>query len=207
MSYSTETNKSPVAEKTGEGFESRSAAEQTEIEQVESESAEIKSLVSNTLVCKNHSNTETLLRCNRCNEPICTKCAVQTAVGYRCQECIRGVQDKYFNAERWDNPIAFVVGFLVTIISAPIVGTLIGGFGFFGFMLAFVLGSGAGASLAQIIRRAVGRRRGRYLRHYALGGIAVGFVVALLFVSGAVLRLPALLFTGLAVTTAYQMLR
>ncbi len=187
---------------------------EAEIKQVGDKAAEIKQAeieptADGTLYCANHPNTETLLRCNRCNKPICLKCAVQTDVGYRCQECIRGVQDKYFNAETRDNPIAFIVGFLITVISAPIVGLLLGSFGFLGFILAFVAGSGAGATLAQIIRKAVGKRRGRYLRHYALGGIVVGFVVAFFIpaIGMTVLRLPALLFIVLAVTTAYQMLR
>ncbi|MEN6392186.1 MAG: B-box zinc finger protein, partial [Anaerolineaceae bacterium] len=29
-----------------------------------------------TLYCTNHPQTETSLRCNRCDKPICTKCAV-----------------------------------------------------------------------------------------------------------------------------------
>lgn len=125
--------------------------------------------------CANHPDTETLLRCNKCNKPICLRCSVQTAVGYRCKECIRGVQDNYFNIEDKDYPIAFVVSMLVTAIAAPIVAIFIGRLGiFFGFILAFLLGSGAGSILAQIIRSAIGKRRGRYLNTVALAGIIVG---------------------------------
>lgn len=176
---------------------------------------------SDALYCANHPDTETYLRCNRCNKPICLKCAVQTAVGYRCKECIRGVQDKYFNAETRDYPIAFGVSMIVTAIAAPLAGFLIGRFGFFGLLIAFFLGSSAGGILAQIIRRAVGKRRGRYLRHWALAGVIMGLLVSgpilglvlvgwplgLVVGFGMLLNLPMLLFTILAAATTYQLLR
>ncbi len=164
------------------------------------------------LYCANHPNTETLLRCNKCGKPICMKCAVLTDVGYRCKECIRAQQSVYFNATTWDNPIAFGVGFLVAGLGAPIVGLLLGGLGLFGLLIAFFLGSGAGTALAQIIRRAVGRRRGRYLPWFAMAGIVLGVLVgnALFFLFTGflpLLTLPMLLFLGLALATTYPQLR
>jgi len=165
-----------------------------------------------TLYCANHPQTETLLRCNKCEKPICMKCAVLTDVGYRCKECIRGQQEVYFNAESMDNPIAFGVGFGVAAIAAPIVGLLISGFGFFGLIIAFIAGSSAGSILAQVIRRAVGRRRGRYLRYFAMAGVVLGVIfgnIAGLFfgLPFTLLTLSMLLFTGLALATAWQFLK
>ena len=37
--------------------------------------------------CARHPDTETFLRCGRCDTPICAKCAVQTPVGARCRAC------------------------------------------------------------------------------------------------------------------------
>ena len=51
-----------------------------------------------TRTCANHPNRETMLRCNKCEKPICLQCAVLTEVGYRCKECVRGQQALYFNA-------------------------------------------------------------------------------------------------------------
>lgn len=163
------------------------------------------------LYCANHPGTETLLRCNRCEKPICLKCANQTAVGYRCPECLRDVQSSYFNAEGKDNPIAFGVAFLVTLISTPIAGLLLGIGGFFGIIIAFLLGSGAGGALAQIIRRAVGKRRGRNLRWFALAGIITGFLFGVLV--GIILlgtvpgMLSLLIFAFIASSTAVGLLR
>lgn len=162
------------------------------------------------LYCANHPNTETLLRCNKCGKPICMKCATLTDVGYRCRDCIRSQQSVYFNAESWDNPIAFVVSFLVTLLATPFVSLIFGISGLFGWIFAFIMGPSAGGIFSQIIRKAVGRRRGRYLRFFAMGGVVLGllagvFVGALFGFRG--FSLPLLVFAFLAATTAYQVLR
>src|SRR5207302_6294054 len=42
-----------------------------------------------TLRCARHPNTETVLRCGRCETPICPRCQIQTPVGARCPTCAR----------------------------------------------------------------------------------------------------------------------
>lgn len=164
------------------------------------------------LYCANHPQTETLLRCNRCNKPICMKCAHLTDVGYRCEECIRTVQDKYYNAASTDNLIALGVGFLVALVATPILGILLRVPGlFFGSIIALMVGSAAGTSLAQIIRRAVGNRRGRKLGRFAVAGIILGILVGALagaiFIGFAPISIPMIIFAVLAITTAYPFLR
>ncbi len=165
------------------------------------------------LYCANHPNTETLLRCNKCGKPICLKCAVLTDVGYRCPECIREVQNKYFNALTQDNPVALLVSLGVTTVATPILGVLLGVLGFFwGSLLALFIGSAAGGVLGQIIRKVVGRRRGRYLRYFALAGILLGVVIGSV-ISAAItgyfplFSIPVLILTFLASATMVQLLR
>jgi MFS family permease len=79
-------------------------------------------------------------------------------------------------------------------------------------MLAFMAGSGAGGLLAQIIRQAVGRRRGRYLRYFALAGILLGVVLGSLIALIVTGRFPlfnpvVLIFAFLAIVAAYQILK
>ncbi|MEX1019772.1 MAG: hypothetical protein WDZ49_08940 [Litorilinea sp.] len=168
-----------------------------------------------TLYCVNHPTVETLLRCNRCGRPICLKCAELTDVGYRCKECIRGVQDKYFTASTGDNFIAFGVALAVTAVIAPILGILLGMVRFFGWIIALMLGGVAGGTLVQIVRAAIRKRRGRYIRHYAVAGVMMGVVVGSL-VAGALLgvsplafliNIPLLIFTVLAALAANRLLR
>jgi hypothetical protein len=167
------------------------------------------------LYCANHPDVETYLRCNKCNKPICLKCAELTEVGYRCKECIREQQNVFYNAVTGDNGRVFAVAAGITLVAWPIVVVLLGlvssVFWLIGWIIAAVMGSGAGASLAQIIRKSVGRRRGRYIRHFALSGIVVGLLVSVLltnmFLGFPLITLPAALFGILAIGSAYQLLR
>ncbi len=92
-----------------------------------------------TLTCYKHPNRETMLRCNKCNRPICAQCAVLTPTGYRCKECVRG-QQKIFNTAKTRDLIlaillsgglsylgSMMTGFLgfFTIFTAPFAGTII----------------------------------------------------------------------------------
>ena len=67
-----------------------------------------------TLRCANHPDRETMLRCNRCDKPICYQCAVRTPVGYRCKECVRTQQNVYYNGNSGDlligGAVALVLG-------------------------------------------------------------------------------------------------
>ncbi|MFM7174081.1 MAG: hypothetical protein ACKO4U_13710 [Caldilinea sp.] len=165
------------------------------------------------LYCVNHPETETYLRCNRCGQPICLRCAVRTEVGYRCKACVRSQQAIFYNALAVDNWIAFGLAALVTLIAWPLVAWLLRISGFLGWILAALVGSGAGASLAQLIRNSVGRRRGRFLRHFTLAGILVGLLLSGLltglFLNSflAFFSLGGLFFLILVIVTAYQTLR
>lgn len=165
-----------------------------------------------TLYCANHPDVETLLRCNKCNKPICLKCAVQTPVGYRCRECVREQQDVYYNATGGDNWIAAGVSFVVSAVATPIVGFFLAVTGIFSWIIAFVAGGAAGSALAQIIRQAVGRRRSRTMRWFALAGIIVGMLVgsavAIAFLGFNPLRVISVwIFTALAVASCLPFLR
>jgi membrane associated rhomboid family serine protease len=40
-------------------------------------------------VCYRHPDRHTLLRCSRCERPICGACSIDASVGQRCPECVR----------------------------------------------------------------------------------------------------------------------
>ena len=130
-------------------------------------------MTDHPLVCANHPNRETSLRCNRCGKLMCAQCAVHTPVGYRCRECVRGQQKELETARQLDYVIAgviSVVGFGVAIV-------LLNPLGWWGFFIAPVVGGG----LADLVRRAVGRRRGRYLPLASVIGGVVGLLLSLAF--------------------------
>lgn len=122
--------------------------------------------VTDTLYCANHPQTPTQLRCNKCGKPICAKCIVRTPVGYRCKECMRQQQQIFETALWYDYVVAGV-------IAAPLAG-LAGLLSFWlGFLVLF-LAPVAGGVIAEIVRWAVRRRRGRYLSWVAAGAFVLG---------------------------------
>ncbi len=128
-----------------------------------------------TLVCYNHPDRETMLRCNRCDRPICTSCAVLTPTGYRCKECVRG-QQKVFDTAQWiDYPLAFVVAGVIAFIGSMIASYL----GFFTIFIAPIVG----VVLAEAVRWVVRRRRAKLLYQIATAGAVLGalplFLIAL----------------------------
>lgn len=160
------------------------------------------------MYCANHPDRETLLRCNKCNKPICLECAVQTPVGYRCKECVREQQNVYYNAGAGDNWIALAIAFVVTAVATPIVAFFLGVVGWFSIIIALLAGGAAGSALAQIIRQAVKRRRSRTMRWFALGGILAGVLVGSAVLGFAPLfSIPVWIFAGLAIASALPFLR
>lgn len=126
-----------------------------------------------TIYCANHPQTATGLRCNRCEKPICAKCAIQTPTGYRCKECVRG-QQKVFETAVWiDYPLLFSV---VAILAG------LGAFGaeFTRFFTIF-LAPAAGGIIAEAARFVTQRRRSRLLYRLAIAAAVVGCLPFLAF--------------------------
>lgn len=128
--------------------------------------------MTETLYCENHPQTETMLRCNRCEKLICSKCAVLTATGYRCKECVRGQQKAFETAEVIDYPIAFVVATVLSYIGSLIAPRL----SFFVIILAPI----AGTIIAEAVRVAVRKHRANKLFLAAAAGALIGSLPGLI---------------------------
>jgi hypothetical protein len=118
------------------------------------------------LHCYRHPDRETMLRCNRCGQPICTQCAVRTPTGYRCKECIRGQQKIFDTATPRDVVLAGIVAVVLSLIGSYIAS-------FLGFWTIFVAPV-AGGITAEAIRWVARRRRSKLLFWVATGGALVG---------------------------------
>jgi DNA-directed RNA polymerase subunit RPC12/RpoP len=130
----------------------------------------------NPQFCYRHPNTETSLRCNRCDRPICSRCAIHTETGYRCPECIRG-QQKIFDTAKWyDFILAISVAIILSVIGSLLV-TMIGIFTIF-------LAPGAGMVISEAVRYIIHRRRNRTL--FKLTGLAV-------FIGGILTTIPLMI--------------
>jgi hypothetical protein len=130
-------------------------------------------MTEHTLVCANHPNRETTLRCNRCEKPICAQCAILTPVGYRCKDCVRGQQKVFDNSTAIDLPVAAIVSFITIGLATAVLDFL----GFWGLFVAPVIGGG----IAEVVRWAVRRRRSRRLPWAAVAGGTAGILVYLAY--------------------------
>ncbi|GMV34900.1 MAG: hypothetical protein DCC59_04930 [Chloroflexi bacterium] len=129
--------------------------------------------------CYNHPARETTLRCKRCERYICTSCAVGTPTGYMCRECVNERQKTFDTAVWYD----FVLGFTVAGVLSGIASfltTLIGGIGFFGWLLVFLGSSAAGGIIAEAVRAITRRRRSRPLFITVAAGVVLGALPMLL---------------------------
>lgn len=130
------------------------------------------------LYCTVHPTIATNLRCNRCGRPMCTKCAVPTPVGYRCRECVRQQQDVYYTAQPFDPVVQLIVSVPLSAIAAGLIGGLLGALGlFFALLITIPVSTAAGALIADLAHRAVGKRRGRYGWLVVAAGIIIGALI------------------------------
>ena len=123
------------------------------------------------LYCYNHPTRETMLRCNRCDRPICTECAVLTPTGYRCKECVRGQQKVFETAQSVDYVIAGTISLILALIGSFLATAV-------GFLTIFVAPI-IGIIIAEAVRWAVRRRRSKLLFQVALWAAVAGCVPAL----------------------------
>jgi hypothetical protein len=149
------------------------------------------------LRCARHPNTETVLRCGRCETPICPRCLVSTPVGARCPDCAQVKRIALF-LKPVELARAAVVGVLaatvgtIIALNVPLLGPLLG------FMLV-------GFLTGEAVLRAVNRKRAPELGPIAIAclvvGMWLGVLVLLVFVqrvppSLELLAVPARVFFG-----------
>ncbi len=109
-----------------------------------------------TTYCAIHPDRETGLRCNKCDRYMCTECAVPTPVGYRCKQCVRQHDDRFFNAGQNDYLILAGVTTGLSALAAAIIGAIS-----LPLFLVLLLGLPAGGAISEAVVRATQRRRGR----------------------------------------------
>jgi hypothetical protein len=146
--------------------------------------------------CANHPGIETMLHCNRCDKPICSKCAIKSPVGYRCPECVRS-QQKIFETAAWSDYLTGTItaGILSGVASFLI--SLIGAIGFFGWFLVIAAAPTAGVFIAEGARFMIKRRRSRSLFISITVAVVIGAIPSIF------LRLLSLDFFGLAFQGIY----
>ncbi len=130
-----------------------------------------------TTYCKNHPKIETKLRCNRCEDYMCTSCAVHTPTGYRCKNCVNE-QKKVFNTS---TGVDYIVGFLTAAVLSGIGSAIVGAISNWFWGLAVLLFAPFAATIIANSARAVTRRRrSRGLFLTIAAGVVAGGLPAIL---------------------------
>ena len=139
--------------------------------------------------CAYHPKVETLLRCSKCEKPICSRCAILTPVGSRCRECAGLRRLPTFDARPVD--ILRAVG------AALVVGLAVGAvLGFADALLPPVLQwlfraaglVGSGYVVGEAVSVATNRKRGGPFQVIAVAGFVVSYAVFELLTLGLLVR-------------------
>ena len=153
---------------------------------------------SQATFCPRDPDTETNLRCGRCNELICPNCLVQTVVGSRCPDCARVRTPPMFQASSGDLGKAIAAGFgaaiglsllavfIVVLFQIPFFGVLVVG--------------GVGWAVGEVVYRASGYKQSRALQVVAGLSVLTSFLL-LTFVG------DATAIIGLIIGTYYAIQR
>ncbi|MBI2755120.1 MAG: B-box zinc finger protein [Chloroflexi bacterium] len=123
---------------------------------------------ANVTRCARHPSVETVLRCGRCETPICPKCMVATPVGARCRTCA-GVK----RVATVGKPLELARAFLLALLAAEVGALLLL------LLPVFLIGHAVvGFSVGWVVSRAVRGNRGRDLAILAVVAFLAGQVLA-----------------------------
>lgn len=121
------------------------------------------------LYCYRHPDRETWVRCGRCDQPICSRCAMQGPVGLRCKVCGTPSRDALATMR----PTQLAIAAVVSLGGGAIVGYAGSALQIFGLVAAFF----GGGLIAEALDRSVGIKRGPRIIAIAVPGIIAGGVV------------------------------
>ncbi len=121
--------------------------------------------------CYRHPKVETLVRCGKCDRPICPNCMISGPAGMRCPDCASLRSTHLYQL----HPARIALAAAASVIVGTIGATIIFYVGFF----VFLLGPAYGAIVAEAVLRSTGRKRGPMVEVVGVGGIVAGAIIAI----------------------------
>jgi hypothetical protein len=126
--------------------------------------------------CAKHPNVETMIRCGKCETPVCVKCSVMGPAGIRCKDCASMRSSPLYKV----SPGQLVVGVLGSLAVATAIGyglAAVSGMGLF-ILWGAIIGGGL---IGEVMLRLTGRKRGTQMEVVtgvvAAAGIIAGFLI------------------------------
>ena len=155
--------------------------------------------LTETLYCYRHPTTETGLRCIQCANPICTKCAKITPVGYLCPDCRKARRSPLYNV----TPVDVAKGAAVSVVAGAI-GSFVSSISNAGIFILFFFGALLGEMVMRLITWAT-NKRGPIMQAAAAIALIVGSLLPLLFLR--INPLGLLIFLAVGIGTVVTRLR
>lgn len=124
-----------------------------------------------TLPCYRHPDRETALACVTCDRPICTECAVQAAVGFKCPDDARQSRAALAVVPSHRLVLGIVAGTFTAFVGGTVLAVV--NVAFVGILLAYLLGMAVG----EVTRRASGGYRDPLLARAAIVSAATGILL------------------------------
>jgi hypothetical protein len=125
---------------------------------------------SGTLYCANHPTVPTVLRCARCEKPICSRCRIHTPVGYRCLQCANLSVLPTYAMDSTSLTKSVLVGFAFATVLGLVWALLPG----YDFWAALILGIGMG----EVVSGAANQKRGPALQAVGLAAAIWGIFLS-----------------------------
>lgn len=120
------------------------------------------------IFCARHPKVETVIRCGRCNTPICPRCRVDSPVGLRCPDCA-GVKRVNLGGSPSVVATAVAYGFGAAFVGAVVV-TLVP-------FLSLLGTAAAGYFSGEAFSRGARRRGGKQLAWLAVATFVAGYLL------------------------------
>ena len=133
--------------------------------------------------CLRHPDTETMLSCGRCGDPICPRCMVHTHVGARCPICAQVKKVPTYDVSTKFLSRAVVASVVVSVVCAVLFILLYGPLIYRVPYLSLLVMVGVGYAVGEATSAAANRRRGRTLQYTVASGIIIAGVLVILFVA------------------------
>jgi len=161
-------------------------------------------------------NVETVIRCGKCETPVCPKCSVIGPAGIRCRDCAALRSSHLYQVD----PSRLALGVLASLAVGVAGGYALALFFRFGFFLLWG-GLLLGGAVGEVLLRVMGRKRGTTMEMTAgvcaglgvLAGLAAwflanGFIPSLPAIIAFMQRNPFYFFAmGIAVFSAVSRIR
>ena len=157
--------------------------------------------------CVLHPDTETGLRCGKCEQPICPRCLIQTPVGARCPKCAAVKRLPVYQITAAFYARAVAAGFSSSAILGAIWAFM--PFNYLSLFIALIIGY----SIGELVSLSVNRKYGAGLQTIAAVSVLISYLIRTLLDTnfndflGSFLDVYGLIAVALGIVVATSRLR